>query len=182
MNAKKASLEKQVLRGTWWLARAIGKAGLVSGVSFGAGAVNFFKDGEKIRPLGKLGQTRKHEEDRVAPFNKITAALGKSAVFTGSWLREESSAVRCSRLFLEDAKIEARRLRRKERRQQRAAKRSGGHTILRSQSTTQDTQLSPVFTVDISGPDGPLEGAEDIAVGAIAELYASRADPNELVW
>ena len=174
----KKSTSERFIRGT---GRLIG--GVAIGVVLGVelvieGSVNFVRDGEKLQ-LFHRGPSRlpanegakrleqyntrkaeKGDEDRVAPANRIIAAVGEQAVKLQSWLDEELPLERLGRVQEYREQVEEGRLARKVRR----LTSKEGRKSIKSQRMEQSESL-----------DYGLDGLSDVAKDII---IATRVDPG----
>ena len=178
----KKSTSERFIRGTGRLIGGVA-IGVVPGVELVIeGSVNFVRDGEKLQ-LFHRGPSRlpanegakrleqyntrkaeKGDEDRVAPANRIIAAVGEQAVKLQSWLDEELPLERLGRAQEYREQVERSRLARKAR---RLAPAKQGQRLLRFQNAAQRQYL---LDYDL---DGIPDATQDVIV-------ATRIDPGYL--
>ncbi len=179
----KKSAGEQLLRGTGKLLGAMAVGAILGVVVLTEASVNFFRDGEKFQmfkrgpsylpanegakrlELYNLAQEgTSKDEDRVAPFNRIVAAVGEQAVKLRSWLDEDLPLERCGRAQEYREQVERSRLARKAR---RLAPAKQGQRLLRFQNAAQRQYL---LDYDL---DGIPDATQDVIV-------ATRIDPGYL--
>ncbi len=179
----KKSAGEQLLRGTGKLLGAMAVGAILGVVVLTEASVNFFRDGEKFQmfkrspsylpanegakrlELYNLAQEgTSKDEDRVAPFNRIVAAVGEQAVALCSWLDDELPLERYGRVQEHRERMEEGRLARKAR---RLAPAKQGQRLLRFQNAAQRQYL---LDYDL---DGIPDATQDVIV-------ATRIDPGYL--
>ena len=170
----KKSAGEQLLRGTGKLLGAMAVGAILGVVVLTEASVNFFRDGEKFQmfkrspsylpanegakrlELYNLAQEgTSKDEDRVAPFNRIVAAVGEQAVKLRSWLDEDLPLERCGRAQEYREQVERSRLARKAR---RLAPAKQGQRLLRFQNAAQRQYL---LDYDL---DGIPDATQDVIV------------------